>query len=44
MGLTYSIEKELTTVIAEGSFSVGHVHATFSKSGPSSTARRPYRS
>jgi hypothetical protein len=31
MGLTYSIEKELTTVIAEGSFSVGHVHAVFSK-------------
>jgi hypothetical protein len=31
MGLTYSIEKELTTVIAEGSFSVGHVHAAFSK-------------
>ena len=31
MALTYSIEKELTTVIAEGSFSVGHVHATFSK-------------
>ena len=31
MGLTYSIEKELTTVIAEGSFSVGHLHAAFSK-------------
>ncbi len=31
MGLTYSIEKELTTVIAEGSFSVSHVHAVFSK-------------
>jgi 3'-phosphoadenosine 5'-phosphosulfate sulfotransferase (PAPS reductase)/FAD synthetase len=31
MGLTYSIEKELTTVIAEGSFSVVHVHAAFSK-------------
>ncbi len=31
MGLTYSIEKELTTVIAEGSFSVDHVHAAFSK-------------
>ena len=31
MGLTYSIEKELTTVIAEGSFSVGDVHAAFSK-------------
>jgi hypothetical protein len=31
MGLTYSIEKELTTVIAEGSFSVGQLHATFSK-------------
>jgi hypothetical protein len=31
MGLTFSTEKELTTVIAEGSFSVAHVHATFSK-------------
>ena len=31
MGLTYSIEKELTTVIAEGSFSVGDVHAAFSE-------------
>jgi hypothetical protein len=31
MGLTYSIEKELTTVIAEGSFSVDHVHAAFSE-------------
>ncbi len=31
MGLTYSIEKELTTVIAEGSFSVGQVHTAFSK-------------
>ncbi len=31
MGLTYSIEKELTTVLAEGSFSVGHLHAAFSK-------------
>ncbi len=31
MGLTYSIEKELTTVIAEGSFSVGDVHAAFSQ-------------
>ena len=31
MGLTYSIEKELTTVIAEGSFSVADVHAAFSK-------------
>ena len=31
MGLTYSIEKELITVIAEGSFSVGQVHAVFSK-------------
>ena len=30
MGLTYSIEKELTTVIAEGSFSVADVHAAFS--------------
>ena len=29
MGLTYSIEKELITVIAEGSFSVGEVHAAF---------------
>jgi len=34
MGLTYSIEKELTTVIAEGSFSVGDVHAAFSKIRP----------
>ncbi len=31
MGLTYSIENEFTTVIAEGSFSIGHVHAAFSK-------------
>lgn len=31
MGLTYSREKELTTVIAEDSFSVGHVHAAFAK-------------
>ena len=31
MGLTYSIEKELTTVIAEGTFSVDQVHSTFSK-------------
>ena len=31
MGLTYSIDKELTTVIAEGSFSVGDVHAAFSE-------------
>ncbi len=31
MGLTYSIEKELITVNAEGSFSVGQVHAVFSK-------------
>ena len=31
MGLTYSIEKDLTTVIAEGSFSVSHVHAAFAK-------------
>jgi hypothetical protein len=31
MGLTYSIENEFTTVIAEGSFSVSHVHAAFSK-------------
>ncbi|MBW2693930.1 MAG: hypothetical protein JRE57_15060, partial [Deltaproteobacteria bacterium] len=31
MGLTYSIERELITVIAEGSFSVGDVHATFAK-------------
>ena len=31
MGLTYSIEKDLTTVIAEGSFSVGHVLTAFTK-------------
>jgi hypothetical protein len=31
MGLTYSIEKEFTTVIAEGSFTVRDVHAAFSK-------------
>jgi 3'-phosphoadenosine 5'-phosphosulfate sulfotransferase (PAPS reductase)/FAD synthetase len=31
MGLTYSIERELITVIAEGSFGVGDVHATFAK-------------
>jgi len=31
MGLTYSIEKELITVIAEGSFGVRQVHAAFSR-------------
>ena len=31
MGLTYSTEKELITVIAEGSFDVGNIHATFSE-------------
>ena len=31
MGLTYSIEKELTTVIGEGSFSVSQIHTAFSK-------------
>ncbi len=31
MGLTYSIERELVTVIAEGSFSVGDVHAAFAE-------------
>jgi hypothetical protein len=31
MALTYSIEKELTTVIAEGSFSVDHVYAAFTE-------------
>jgi hypothetical protein len=31
MGLTYSIEKEFAMVIAEGSFSVGDIHAAFSK-------------
>jgi len=31
MGLTYSIEEELVTVIAENSFSVGQVHAAFSR-------------
>ena len=31
MGLTYSIEKEFTTVIAEGSFTVRDVHTAFSK-------------
>ena len=31
MGMTYSIERELITVIAEGSFRVGDVLATFSK-------------
>ena len=31
MGLTYSIEKDLTTVIAEGSFSVGHLLTAFTK-------------
>ncbi len=29
--MTYSIEKEFATVIAEGSFSVDHVHAALSK-------------
>jgi hypothetical protein len=31
MGLTYSIERELVTVIAEGSFSVADVHAAFTR-------------
>jgi hypothetical protein len=31
MGLTYSIEKDLTTVIAEGSFSVDHLLTAFTK-------------
>jgi hypothetical protein len=31
MGLSYSIEKEFITAIAEGSFSVGQVLATFSE-------------
>ncbi len=31
MGLTYSIERELVTVIAEGSFSVADVHASFAR-------------
>ena len=31
MGLTYSIEREFATVIAEGSFSVAELHAAFSK-------------
>ena len=31
MGLTYSIESELVTVIAEGSFSVADVHASFAR-------------
>jgi hypothetical protein len=31
MGLTYSIENELTTVIAKGAFSVRDVHASFAK-------------
>jgi hypothetical protein len=31
MGLTYSIERELITVIAEGSFRVGDVLAAFAK-------------
>jgi len=31
MGLTYSIERELITVIAEGSFGVGDVHAAFAR-------------
>ena len=31
MGLTYSIERELVTVFAEGSFEVGDVLAAFSK-------------
>lgn len=34
MGLTYSTENELTTVIAEGSFSVSDVHAAFSEIRP----------
>ena len=31
MGLTYSIEKELTTVIAEGSFNISQIHTAFSE-------------
>ncbi len=31
MGLSYSIERDLITVIADGSFDVGHVHAAFSE-------------
>ncbi|MBW2493284.1 MAG: hypothetical protein JRE43_00915 [Deltaproteobacteria bacterium] len=31
MGLTYSIERELVTVIAEGSFSVADVHGSFAR-------------
>ena len=31
MGLSYSIERELVTVIAEGSFSVADVHASFAR-------------
>jgi hypothetical protein len=31
MGLTYSIEKELTTVIAEGSFNINQIHTAFSE-------------
>jgi 3'-phosphoadenosine 5'-phosphosulfate sulfotransferase (PAPS reductase)/FAD synthetase len=31
MGLTYSIEKEFATVIAEGAFSVADLHTAFSK-------------
>jgi hypothetical protein len=31
MGLSYSVERELVTVIAEGSFSVGQVYRAFSE-------------
>jgi len=31
MGLTYSTDNELTTLFAEGSFSIDHVQAAFSK-------------
>ncbi len=43
MGLTYTIEKELTTVIAEGSFSVGDLHAAFSKIRSESDGSTPLK-
>jgi 3'-phosphoadenosine 5'-phosphosulfate sulfotransferase (PAPS reductase)/FAD synthetase len=41
MGLTYSIEKEFATVIAEGSFSGGDVNAAFSKIRSEFESSRP---
>jgi hypothetical protein len=41
MGLTYSIEKEFATVIAEGAFGVGDVHTAFSNIRSEFDSSRP---